>query len=691
MWTGIILKHDLLERIFLCIIPIMVISIFPNYGNFDSTFAQSIMLELDDFNKPGGVAVDNLGNIYVADTNNDRVQKFNIGSITISLSETIGVGDTINTTFDRPKLVSLSESIGTGDILNTSSGRPKLLHLSESVGTADTVNTSFGRPKLLHLSESVGIGERLSITTPSGSTITFLSVPESICVSDTVNRTSGRPKLVSLSESVGTADTVNTSSGRPRIVSLSESIGISDTVNTASGRAELVSLSESVSVGERLSITTPSGSIITFLSVPESIGTADTVTSAGRAELVSLSESIGIGDILSVTTTTEPPSGNSNDGQSGSGKTGVGPSGGGGGGKTLTTGGRLPPSLVIYEISYDSCHGNITKIVVGTDKKILPSVKVRTSLTGVISAQLAKEQPFTKQNMITKIDRFVFTAPLAQNEKFFIVNVEDIGSISPKTVQRTVTISKCIETITYKEFDSSSDVMIKLVTSPKIFEGNILRPSAHVTNYAGHTITGTVSLMIDEKIVYSSVPIEFKPGISTAILEWPTPVLDKFAIYQIKARGEFNNITIETDSSKLYTLPNIKTFSTNQLEELKMIPDETGKPLAKVTVLFSSSENEEHFRYRVIAPDGTCVIGSSECLVNKSTTGLRGNLASIILEGQTYRVRYSGPQSDPEWFSITSIKPILGKWVIDKESEENIMQQAHAMKDSFIKVKYRFL
>jgi hypothetical protein len=106
--------------------------------------------------------------------------------------------------------------------------------------------------------------------------------------------------------------------------------------------------------------------------------------------------------------------------------------------------------------------------------------------------------------------------------------------------------------------------------------------------------------------------------------------------------------------------------------------------------LYASFKDEENMRYRVIAPDGTCVIGGAkECLVAQSTTGLQGNLKSIMLGEQVYRIKYSGPDNPLERFSITSIDPIVGQWTVEIDSEDGLVPQAHAMKDAFFKVKYR--
>jgi hypothetical protein len=92
----------------------------------------------------------------------------------------------------------------------------------------------------------------------------------------------------------------------------------------------------------------------------------------------------------------------------------------------------------------------------------------------------------------------------------------------------------------------------------------------------------------------------------------------------------------------------------------------------------------------VTAPDGTCVIGgSSDCLVSDSTFGERGQLKSITVGDQIYRVRYSGPDDTIERFSITSVDPIVGKWQVEIDSTQGFIPQVNAMSDIHMKITYR--
>jgi hypothetical protein len=84
------------------------------------------------------------------------------------------------------------------------------------------------------------------------------------------------------------------------------------------------------------------------------------------------------------------------------------------------------------------------------------------------------------------------------------------------------------------------------------------------------------------------------------------------------------------------------------------------------------------------------VIGRSDsCIVKDSTAGHRGNTVSVDLDGQIYRVRYSGQDSPLERFSITSIDPIVGNWSVTLESDGGIIPEAHAVEDVTLKMKHR--
>jgi len=162
-----------------------------------------------------------------------------------------------------------------------------------------------------------------------------------------------------------------------------------------------------------------------------------------------------------------------------------------------------------------------------------------------------------------------------------------------------------------------------------------------------------------------------------------------------RRRGIFDSVNLalkydnsfETQQLKLYTFPAKQTVALSELGTINLITDEKGNTVAIPSMLYSSLEQED-FDYTVVAPDGTCVIGSSEqCLVSESTFGLPGDSKSVILEGQVYRIRYTGADNVLERFSITSIDPIVGQWSIQYKLEDNLIPHALAMQDVTVKIK----
>ena len=118
--------------------------------------------------------------------------------------------------------------------------------------------------------------------------------------------------------------------------------------------------------------------------------------------------------------------------------------------------------------------------------------------------------------------------------------------------------------------------------------------------------------------------------------------------------------------------------------------DNNNHTIANPEILYSSYHNDGTTQYKVTAPDGSCVIGgSSDCLVSDSTFGDRGQLKSITIGDQIYRVRYSGPDDPIERFSITSVDPIVGQWKVEIDSTQGFIPQVNAMSDVSMKITYR--
>jgi hypothetical protein len=217
--------------------------------------------------------------------------------------------------------------------------------------------------------------------------------------------------------------------------------------------------------------------------------------------------------------------------------------------------------------------------------------------------------------------------------------------------------------------------------------GTIARPTAYF-NASGNPVFGTVSLVVDGNTVYTSPPQLFTSGQTAVSLEWKTQPTDQLANHQIQAIANIYDNTF-TAKASITTFSSVKTMSILQPIQIDTITDNSGHTIANPVVLYSSFKNAGTMIFKVTAPDGTCVIGNTnDCLVTSSTFGLPGQLKSIVIGDQVYRVRYSGTDSPLERFSITSIDPIVGKWNVEIDSTTDLLPQAQAMGDVFLKVKY---
>uniref|UniRef100_UPI0005B25866 hypothetical protein n=1 Tax=Candidatus Nitrosotenuis chungbukensis TaxID=1353246 RepID=UPI0005B25866 len=232
------------------------------------------------------------------------------------------------------------------------------------------------------------------------------------------------------------------------------------------------------------------------------------------------------------------------------------------------------------------------------------------------------------------------------------------------------------------------DAKIELDSPPSKSEGSTYRPTAYIYNN-GKPLFGSVSLLVDDREVYTSSEYVFNNGQSVIDLEWSIPKLGQDAKYDISARLNLYDNHIDTTKTVLRTFEPTKSIPISESVSATSVVDDAGKTIARVGLMYSS-DNNANLHYRVVSPDGTCVIGQSDsCLVKDSTTGNRGNTISVEIGEQIYRIRYSGQDSPLERFSVTSIDPIIGTWHIALESDDGILPEAQAMENVLVKLKYR--
>src|SRR5260370_30347700 len=175
----------------------------------------------------------------------------------------------------------------------------------------------------------------------------------------------------------------------------------------------------------------------------------------------------------------------------GGGAVGTGPSGSSGtsssSGKGTGFGGILTPNLKIYQVSYDLCNQDIVKITIGTDSGAHPTVILRT-MSGIILAQLSKDQPFTEQNVNATIQKTVYEAHIDPKQQSFEVVVLEAMGKNINTVGKTIEINGCNETVIFENGVSVSQSAQVDLSAPKIFNvkfqiGNYTKTlSSDVTN-----------------------------------------------------------------------------------------------------------------------------------------------------------------------------------------------------------------
>jgi hypothetical protein len=227
---------------------------------------------------------------------------------------------------------------------------------------------------------------------------------------------------------------------------------------------------------------------------------------------------------------------------------------------------------------------------------------------------------------------------------------------------------------------------LELDARPTRIEGTTAHPTAYFTNTANGPVYGSISLLIDGNTVYNSPAQVFGTGDNLVNLQWKTPTVGYISQHTVQAKVEVYGQSFATVSSSVTTFPGTTNISLYKLDSVKSITF-GNHTIAKASVLYSSFSNEGTMRFKVTAPDGTCVIGASEnCLVTQSTIG--HGIKSVTIGDQIFRIRYSGPDAPLERFSITSVDPITGTWKVEVDSKTGLVPMADAMNDVTLKIKY---
>jgi hypothetical protein len=233
----------------------------------------------------------------------------------------------------------------------------------------------------------------------------------------------------------------------------------------------------------------------------------------------------------------------------------------------------------------------------------------------------------------------------------------------------------------------SGESSIEMDTTTIKAQGTTLRPTAYVTTTT--TVYGDVSLIVDGKIVHTESTL-IEPGKSIIHLKWSIPKTESATSYEIQSQLEIYEDAVITSEATVNTYARTQKMAVDGItESIRYVTDKAGNAIARPALLYASSD-AEGVQFRVTAPDGSCVIGGgSDCLVTDSTANRRGGLDSVIINGQIYRVKYSGDNNVLERFSITSLDGVAGDWKVEMLPEDGIIPYAEAEKQTMLTVKYR--
>jgi len=199
---------------------------------------------------------------------------------------------------------------------------------------------------------------------------------------------------------------------------------------------------------------------------------------------------------------------------------------------------------------------------------------------------------------------------------------------------------------------------------------------------------GTVSLIADGEVVLQKAQL-FEIGQTKVTFDWNIPKSDSYGNNELQGKVDLYDSSVVTESATIHSYPRTISLSASELTSLELIEID-GQVVVEPAFIYSSN-SDENLQFRVIDPQGQCVIGATDdCIINESTKDNRGGLTSIMYGDQVLRISYSGVDNALERFSITSIDPILDQWTISLETEDDVLQEAHATPEPIIKIKYRY-
>src|SRR6185437_13497901 len=197
----------------------------------------------------------------------------------------------------------------------------------------------------------------------------------------------------------------------------------------------------------------------------------------------------------------------------GGGAVGVGPSSGqsGSGASGIGQGGILP-DLKILDVSYDTCDTNTVKILVAYSDNN-PSVILRTSITGVVQAVPAKEQPFAAENENATTKKLVYEAPINSKEQTFEVLALQAVGHNIYSVGKTIDVTECHGEISFANEQSIVPIEVD-ASAPRIFDvkfqlDNGTKIPSSEDNHVVSSGSITVYAIVDSKTSLDDVELRF--------------------------------------------------------------------------------------------------------------------------------------------------------------------------------------
>jgi len=196
----------------------------------------------------------------------------------------------------------------------------------------------------------------------------------------------------------------------------------------------------------------------------------------------------------------------------GGGATGAGPSSGQSGPGASGGQGGILPQLKILDVSYDTCDTNMVKILVAYSDNN-PSIILRTSITGVVQAVPAKEQPFAAENENATTKKLVYEASINSKEQSFEVLALQAVGHNIYSVGKTIEVTDCHGQVSFE--NEQAIIPIELDTSaPRIFDAKFQLDNGTkiLSSEDNHVISSgsiTVYAIVDSKTSLDDAELRF--------------------------------------------------------------------------------------------------------------------------------------------------------------------------------------